>query len=161
MNRGLNWAYFMFNNRYWKYFRYVQMTSFISETIIEFSVFAQLVLRNRILTSTYITLIWMLLWDPLTYLFHWGTRVLVSLIILIKSLTTTAHDRRASGDCGTSGCSSGMNITISIVPSVKLWRDRSNFNVRDVTSDRPWKIAEVKFQFGNLRNCNVASHYIW
>ena len=56
--RGLNWAYFMFNNRFRKYFRYAQMTSFIFETIIEFSaaiknVYAQLVLMNRGLTSTY------------------------------------------------------------------------------------------------------------
>ena len=34
VNRGLNWAYFMFNNRFRKYFRYAQMTSFIFETII-------------------------------------------------------------------------------------------------------------------------------
>ena len=52
VNRGLNWAYFMFNNRFRKYFRYAQMTSFIFETIIEFSaaiknVYAQLVLMNR------------------------------------------------------------------------------------------------------------------
>ena len=82
VKRGLNWAYFMFNSRFRKYFLYAQMSSFIFETIIEFSsairnVNAQLVLMNRGLTSTYITLIWMLLWDPLTYLFHWGTRVLV------------------------------------------------------------------------------------
>ena len=77
VKRGL-----MFNNHFRKYFLYAQMSSFIFETIIEFSavirnVNAQLVLMNRGLTSTYITLIWMLLWDPLTYLFHWGTRVLV------------------------------------------------------------------------------------
>ena len=36
---------------------------------------------NRGLTYTYKMLIWMLLWDPLTYLFHWGTRVLVISII--------------------------------------------------------------------------------
>ena len=82
MNIGLNWAYFMFNNHFRKYFRYVQMMSFMFETIIEFSaairnVNAHLVLMNRGLTFTYIKLIWMLLWDPLTYLFHWGTRVLV------------------------------------------------------------------------------------
>ena len=82
VKRGLNWAYFMINNRFRKYFLYAQMSSFIFETIIEFSaairnVNAQLVLMNRGLTSTYITLIWMLLWDSLTYLFHWGTRVLV------------------------------------------------------------------------------------
>ena len=52
----------MFNNRFQKYFRYAQMTSFIFETIIEFSaaiknVYAQLVLINRGLTSTYIMLI--------------------------------------------------------------------------------------------------------
>ena len=87
VNRGLNWAYFMFKPRFRKYFRYAQMTSFIFETIIEFStairnVYAQLLLMNRGLTSTYIMLIWMLLWDPLTYLFHWGTRVLVSHIFL-------------------------------------------------------------------------------
>ena len=29
--------------------------------------------------------------------------ILTLLIILIKPLTTKAHDRRASGDCGTSG----------------------------------------------------------
>ena len=86
VKRGLNWAYFMFNNRFRKYFLYAQMSSFIFETIIEFSaairnVNAQLVLMNRGLTSTYITLIWMLLWDPLTYLFHWGTRVLVLCLI--------------------------------------------------------------------------------
>ena len=82
VKRGLNWAYFMFNNPFRKYFRYAQMRSFIFETSIEFSaaiknVYAQLVLMNRGLTSTYVMLIWMLLWDPLTYLFHWGTRVLV------------------------------------------------------------------------------------
>ena len=48
----------MFNNRFRKYFLYAQMTSFIFETIIEFSaaiknVYAQLVLMNRGLTSTY------------------------------------------------------------------------------------------------------------
>ena len=57
----LNWAYFMFNNRFRKYFRFAQMTSFIFETIIEFSaaiknVYAQLVLMNRGLTSTYANL---------------------------------------------------------------------------------------------------------
>ena len=82
VNRWLNWAYFMFNNRFRKYFWYAQMTSIIFETIVEFSAairngYAQLVQMNRGLTSTYIMLIWMLLWDPLTYLFHWGTRVLV------------------------------------------------------------------------------------
>ena len=81
VNRGLNWAYFMFNNGFPKYFRYAQKTAFTFETIIEFSaairnIYAQLVLINRRLTSTYIMLIWMLLWDPLTYLFHRGTRVL-------------------------------------------------------------------------------------
>ena len=85
-NRGLNWAYFTFNNHFRKYFRYAQMTSFIFETIIELSaairnVYAQLVLMNRGLNSTYTMLICMLLWDPLTYLFHWGTRVLVLFII--------------------------------------------------------------------------------
>ena len=65
----------MLKNRFWKYFRYAQMTLFIFETIIEFSaairnVYAQLVLMNRELTCTYIMLIWMLLWHPLTYLFH-------------------------------------------------------------------------------------------
>ena len=65
----------MFQNRLRKYFRYVKMASFIFETIIEFSaairnVYAQLVLMNRELTSTYIMPIWMLLWHPLTYLFH-------------------------------------------------------------------------------------------
>ena len=88
MNRGLNWAYFMFNNLFRKFFRYAQMTSFIFEMIIEFSaairnVNAQLVLMNRGLTSTYIMLIWMLLWDPLTYLFHWGTRVLVNVLLFL------------------------------------------------------------------------------
>ena len=78
--------YFMFENHLRKYFRYAQMTSFIFVTIIEFSaaignVYAQLVLMNRGLTSTYIMLIWMLLWHPLTYLFPRGTRVLVSPII--------------------------------------------------------------------------------
>ena len=63
------------------------MTSFILETIIELSaairyVNAQLVLMNRGLTSTYIMLIWMILWDPLIYLFHWGTRVLVDNIFV-------------------------------------------------------------------------------
>ena len=87
VNRGVNWAYFMFNSRFRKYFRYEQMTSFIFETIIEFSaairnVTAQLVLMNTGLTSTYVMLIWMLLWDPLTYLFHWRTRVLVFFIII-------------------------------------------------------------------------------
>ena len=89
VNRELNWVYFMFNNRFRKYFRYAQMRSFIFEMIIGFSaairnVYAQLVLMNRGLTSSYIMLIWMLLWDPLTYLFHWGTRVLV---FVIYSLT--------------------------------------------------------------------------
>ena len=80
----------MFNNRFRKYFRYAQMMSFIFETIIVFSaaiknVYAQLVLIKRELTTTYIMLIWMLLWDPLTYLFHWGTRVLVIIIIILRS----------------------------------------------------------------------------
>ena len=65
----------MFNNRFRKYFWYAQMTSFIFERIIEFyaairKVYAQLVLMNRGLISTYIMLILMLLCDPLTYLFH-------------------------------------------------------------------------------------------
>ena len=82
LRQWIEWAYFMFKPRFRKYFRYAQMTSFVFETIIEFSaairnVYAQLLLMNRGLTSTYIMLIWMLLWDPLTYLFHWGTRVLV------------------------------------------------------------------------------------
>ena len=52
-----------------------KMTLFIFETIIEFSaairnIYVQLVLMNRGLTSTYRMLIWMLLWHPLTYLFH-------------------------------------------------------------------------------------------
>ena len=52
----------MFKNRLRKYFRYAQMTSFIFETIIEFSaairnVYEQLVLMNRGLTSTLIMLI--------------------------------------------------------------------------------------------------------
>ena len=52
----------MFNNRFRKFFRYAQITSFIFEMIIEFSaairnVNAQLVLMNRGLTSTYIMLI--------------------------------------------------------------------------------------------------------
>ena len=98
VNRGLNWAYFMFNNRFRKYFRYAQMTSFIFETIVEFSaaiinVNAQLMLMNRRLTSTYIMLIWMLLWDPLTYLFHWGTRVLVIIIIFILLILLTSTFR--------------------------------------------------------------------
>ena len=63
VKRGLNWASFMFKNHFRKYFRYAQMTSFIFETIIEFSaaiinVYAQLVLMNKGLTSTYIMLIW-------------------------------------------------------------------------------------------------------
>ena len=46
----------MFKNRLRKYFFYAQMTSFIFETIIEFStairnVYAQLVLLNRELTN--------------------------------------------------------------------------------------------------------------
>ena len=62
MNRGLNWAYLMLKNHFRKYFRYAQMMSFIFETIIEFSaairnVYAQLVLMNRGLTSSYIMLI--------------------------------------------------------------------------------------------------------
>ena len=86
--RGLNWAYFMFNNHFWQNFRYAQMTSFIFETVLEFTaairnVYAQLVLMNKGLTSTYIMLIWMLLWHPLTYLFPRGTRVLVSIILII------------------------------------------------------------------------------
>ena len=45
------------------------------ETINEFSaairnVKAQLVLINRGLTFKYIMLIWILLWQPLTYLYH-------------------------------------------------------------------------------------------
>ena len=65
----------MLKNRFRKYFRYAQMTLFIFETIIEFSaairnVYVQLVMMNRGLTPTYIMLIWMLLWHPLTYLFH-------------------------------------------------------------------------------------------
>ena len=100
VNSGLNWAYFMFNNRFWKYFRYAQMTSFIFETIIEFSaairnVYAQLVLMKRGLTSTYIMLIWMLLCDPLTYLFHWGTRVLVLIILLTSTFRSRYKGYRA------------------------------------------------------------------
>ena len=96
VNRGLNWAYFMFKNRFRKYFRYAQMTPFILETIIEFSaavrnVYAQLLLMNRGLTSTYIMLIWMHLWDPMTYLFHWGTRVLVIIIIISIFCYTASH----------------------------------------------------------------------
>ena len=34
--------------------------------------------------------------------------ILTLLIILIKPLTTKAYDRRASGDCGTSGCKMGL-----------------------------------------------------
>ena len=68
------------------------MTSFIFETIIEFSaafrnVNAQLLLMNRGLSSSYIMIIWILLWDPLTYLFHWGTRVLVIIIIKVSGAT--------------------------------------------------------------------------
>ena len=37
VNIGLIWAYFMFNHHFRKYFRYTKMTSFIFETIIEFS----------------------------------------------------------------------------------------------------------------------------
>ena len=65
----------MFKIRLRKDVRYEQMTSFIFETIIEFStairkVYAQLVLMNRKLSSTYIMLIWILVLHPLTYLFH-------------------------------------------------------------------------------------------
>ena len=61
VNRGLNWAYFMFKYRLGKYFLSAKMTSFIFETIVEFStavrnVYAQFVLMNRGLTSTYIML---------------------------------------------------------------------------------------------------------
>ena len=99
VNRELNWAYFMLNNRFRKYFLYAQMTSFIFETIIGLSaairnVYAQLVLMNRGLTSSYIMLIWMLLWDPLTYLFHWGTRVLVIIIILILTFFQIHFQKR-------------------------------------------------------------------
>ena len=109
VKRGLNWAYFMFNNRFRKYFLYAQMSSFIFETIIEFSaairnVNAQLVLMNRGLTSTYITLIWMLLWDPLTYLFHWGTRVLVLLIIIILHTSTFWSDYKGYRAESCTGC---------------------------------------------------------
>ena len=74
-NRELNWAYLMLKNCFRKYSRYAQMTLFIFETIIEFSaavrnVCVQLMLMNRRLTSTYIMLIWIQLWHPLTYLFH-------------------------------------------------------------------------------------------
>ena len=70
------------------------MTLLIFETIIEFSaairkVYAQLLLMNRRFTSTYIMLIWMLLWHPLTYLFPRGTRVLVLLLIIIIILHTS------------------------------------------------------------------------
>ena len=95
MKRGLNWAYFMFKNHFRKYFRYAQMTSFIFETIIEFSaairnVYAQLVLMNRGLTSTYIMLIWMLLWHPLTYLFPRGEcRIHPNVTISTSTLQTS------------------------------------------------------------------------
>ena len=38
--------------------------------------------------------------------------ILTLLIILIKPFTTKAHDRRASGDCGTSG---GISICLDII----------------------------------------------
>ena len=38
--------------------------------------------------------------------------ILTLLIILIKPLTTKAHDRRASGDCGTSGLPIGLDYDI-------------------------------------------------
>ena len=103
VNRELNWAYFMFNNRFRKYFRYAQMTSFIFETIIGFSaairnVYAQLVLMNRGLTSSYIMLIWMLLWDPLTYLFHWGTRTLHVNIMDYWPLSLTCSENQYGGE---------------------------------------------------------------
>ena len=101
VNSGLNWAYFMFKNRLRKYFRYAQITSFIFETIIEFSavirnVYAQLVLMNRGLTSMHIMLIWMILWHPLTYLFHWGTRVLVCMVF--AEMWTTFRKRKIQND---------------------------------------------------------------
>ena len=40
------------------------------------------------LFSTYIKLMLILLWDPLTYLFHWGTRVLVIHNILFSLITS-------------------------------------------------------------------------
>ena len=91
MNRGLNWAYFMFKTCLRKYFRYVQMMSFVFETIIEFSaaitcsnICAQFVLMYRGLTSTYIMLIWMLLtMAPADLFVPRGTRVLVDNIFVV------------------------------------------------------------------------------
>ena len=54
------------------------------------------------------------------------------LIILMKPLTTKAYDRRASGDCGTSG------IINSAVSAIK-WYDRQNVNL-SVDKTKYWTI---------------------
>ena len=44
----------------------------------------------------------------------WWNCILTLLIILIKPLTTKAYDRRASGDCGTSGSSTASYIVMEL-----------------------------------------------
>ena len=55
--------------------------------------------------------------------------ILTLLIILIKPLTTKAYDRRASGDCGTSGLSGSKNwrcgVGIRLDPPMDLYLNRS------------------------------------
>ena len=61
--------------------------------------------------------------------------ILAMFIILIKPLTTKAHDRRASGDCGTSGFFSTQSdsITITWIPlclfvSLSVEKKYENYN---------------------------------
>ena len=69
--------------------------------------------------------------------------ILTLLIILIKPLTTKAHDRRASGDCGTSG-SNFYNTQGSKLTLVR-WPVASGFSVGPVESVLHWPGWPVKF----------------
>ena len=75
VNRWLNWAYFMFKNRFRKYIRHVHMRSFIFEQINSPLLLETFICRwcwwiEDWPLHNYIMLIWMLLWHPLTCLFH-------------------------------------------------------------------------------------------
>ena len=84
--------------------------------------------------------------------------ILTLLIMLIKPLTTKAHDRRASGDCGTSGFllvlntqTSGSNL--QLLSAERLQRDVVRYLIRNCES-REFYLERQK-SWDNLMRCQV------
>ena len=71
--------------------------------------------------------------------------ILTLLIILIKPRTTKAHNRCASGDCGTSGLT--CFSVISCISQSSGWHCRSYLIFQDTGPSRPQKIGNCEVSF--------------